>query len=62
MKYGIKFTRPDTKPTIIVIELVIIRIWLNDFRVYNDDCDRMNKINVIQNYVIEWDTCSIIMF
>ena len=24
MKYGIKFTRPDTKPTIIVIELVII--------------------------------------
>ena len=26
MKYGIKFTRPDTKPTIIVIELVIIRI------------------------------------
>ena len=26
MKYGIKFTRPDTKPTIIVIELVIIRM------------------------------------
>ena len=24
MKYGIKFTRPDTKPTIIVIGLVII--------------------------------------
>ena len=24
MKYGIKLTRPDTKPTIIVIELVII--------------------------------------
>ena len=26
MKCGIKFSRPDTKPTIIVIELVIIRM------------------------------------
>ena len=31
MKYGIKFTGPDTKPTIIVIELVIIRTWMDDF-------------------------------
>ena len=34
MKYGIKFTRPDTKLTIIVIELVIIRIEWKDFWIY----------------------------
>ena len=50
MKYGIKFTRPDTKPTIIVIELLIIRIGMTDFCFYYD-CNRMNNINEADTFM-----------
>ena len=50
MKYGIKFTRPDTKPTIIVIELVIICMNRREL-LYQEQLliDKIYKTEVVLN-------------